>query len=143
MRLDLVIAPQRRIAPATERDVERLRSFAIGDLLPVRIKGKPRNGGNHRRFFALLQFIADNHPRLNSVEAALLELKIRAHHYTEYITNDGEIVFVPKSIDYDALDEYEFKEFFDKCLIAASDELVPDLPRKQLKSYIDGVVAFT
>lgn len=142
MRLDLVLTPKRRIAPATSRDEERLRIFRPGDLLPVRVT-KPRNGGNHRRFFALLQFIADNHPRYNTVDAALLELKVRAHHYDEYITRDGEIVFVPRSIAYDEVDEAEFREFFDRCIDVAASDLLDGVPAKRLNRYIDGVVAFT
>lgn len=142
MRLDLVVAPRRRIIPATERDIERLRSFRVGDLLPVQTHGKPRNGGNHRRFFAMVRIIAQNHPRLRNEEDVLLELKIRAGHYREYITSDGEIVFNPKSISYEDLDEIEFREFFDKAITVATDELLPDLPPKRLNAYIDELVAF-
>lgn len=142
MRLDLVLAPRKRIIPATERDVDRLAAFRVGDMLPVQTHGKPRNGGNHRRFFAMVRFIAENHPLFTTEEDVLVELKLRAGHYREHITSDGEIVYIPKSIDYETLDEVEFREFFDKAITAATADMLPNLSPVKLKAYLDEIVSF-
>jgi hypothetical protein len=140
MRLDL-IKTQRRIQPATEQDEERLRLVRVGDLLPVSIK-KPRNGRDHRRFWALVRFIRDNHDRLHTDEAVVLELKLRAGHYREHITGYGEILFVPKSISYDEVDQTEFLDFYQKALRAACTELLPKVPQPELEQYLERITTF-
>lgn len=141
MRLDLVVGKRRRIVPATEADEERLRTLRPGDLLPVHIR-KPRNSGHHRKFFALLQFVAENHPRFARVEDVLLEVKVRLHHYREHITLDGEIVYVPKSISYDEMDEGDFTIFYNRAVEVVATDLLPGVPRHVLDAYLDRINAF-
>lgn len=131
----------RSIRPASEIDEDRLRRVPVGDLLPVHIR-KPRNGGLHRKFFALVKLIADNHARLRTVEDVVLELKVRTHHYAEHITLDGKVVLVPRSISYEEMEELDFRTFFDRCCEVAADEMLPGIPRAQLDAYIEKVAEF-
>jgi hypothetical protein len=140
MRLDLV-KTRAAIRPATEQDEEKLIRVRNGDLLPVHIR-KPRNGRLHRKFFALVNLIAQNHPRLDSVDAVILELKVRAHHYTERITLDGEIILLPKSISYEDLEELDFQAFFEKCVKIAGHELLPGIDQGKLDAYLDELAGF-
>lgn len=141
MRLELVKAP-RGIAPATEQDEERLRLVRVGDLLPVQLPRRPRNGKHHRLLWALVRFLAQNHPRLQSEQAVMLELKIRAGHYVERITSQGEIIFVPKSIAYDEMEQTEFAAFYTRAFQVTVTELLPDLPPDELNRYLERVTAF-
>jgi hypothetical protein len=141
VKLNLVIGKQRRIGGVNEPDVEQLRKLPIGTLLPVQLK-KPRSAANHRRFFALCQFIVDNHPRFDTVEQVLLELKIRAGHYDEHITQEGEVIFVPRSISYEEMEELDFGSFFQKSVHAVCTQLLPDVPRPVLSAYIERAAEF-
>lgn len=108
MKLYLVMSPGRRLVPASDEDRAKLRAFRPGDMLPVRVT-KPRNGDHTRKFFALLRFVAEHHPRMRSTESLLIELKMLTGHYDHYIRQDtGEVVYMPKSISFDEMDEGDF-----------------------------------
>jgi hypothetical protein len=141
MKLNLVIGNRRRIGPCNEPDAERLSRLPRGTLLPVSIR-QPRNAQHHRKFFALLTFIADNHPRFKTVDDVLLELKIRAHHYREHITLDGEVVFVPKSIAFEEMEQHDFDDFYRRCVDAATSDLLPAVPPHVLNAYIEEAARF-
>lgn len=140
MRLYL-LKTARIIRPATENDEAKLRRIPVGDLLPVHIR-KPRNAGLHRKFFALVKLISENSPRYDSLEAAILELKIRAGHYREHITLDGEVVFLPKSIAYEEMEQADFEIFFERCVEIACSELIPYIPRDKLEHYLAQAAEF-
>jgi len=46
----------------------------------------------------------------------LVEVKLKVGHYQEYITTSGQVVYIPKSISFGAMDEYEFSDFFNRAL---------------------------
>ena len=65
---------------------------------------------------ALVRLVFENQERYNSIEDLLVEFKLKVGHYKEHITTDGKIVYVPKSISFSQMDEYEFNEFYNKAL---------------------------
>ncbi len=140
MRIDLV-KKRYAIAPATPGDEEALRKVKVGDLLPVVIR-KPRNGLHHRKFWAMVEVIAENHHRLRTREAVETELKLLCGHYREHVTRDGEIVFVPRSIRYDEMDQVEFAVFYDKAVRAALTELIDGVDPAELEAYLDKIGGF-
>jgi hypothetical protein len=99
------------LRPARREDQQAMTQFAEGEVLRARID-KPRNLKFHRKFFAMLQLVFENQERYTCVEDLLVEVKLYLGHYREHIRPNGEIVYVPKSISFAAMDEVEFAAFY-------------------------------
>jgi hypothetical protein len=144
MIIDLVMTPSRAIVAATPDDAERLKSVRPGDLLPVDIR-KVRDGDHHRRFMALVQFVADNHPHYERTEDVVRYLKYATHHVHETITAHGEILYELRSISWRSMDEGEFIEWSAKARAIVYDELLPqftDDDKRRLSAEIDKWLAW-
>lgn len=79
---------------------------------------KVRNPAHHRKFFALLDNAFLNQEKYTSKPALFLDLKIRAGWYNEHITQDGKVVFIPRSISFARMGQDQFDEFYDQAVIA-------------------------
>jgi hypothetical protein len=99
------------LAPADEEAKQAIRRWRIGETLKCSVR-KPRDYTNHKRYFALLNLTFENQEKYSSFEHFRKAVQIAAGHVDELITLEGEIVFIPKSIAYDALDEMEFCKVF-------------------------------
>lgn len=99
-------------------------SAAIFSKLPfacsvhVEVK-KPRSGPQHRLYWMLCQRIGN----AVGVEAENISdlLKIRTGHVTIIHTKRGIEKF-PKSISYAKMDQTQFKDFFDRCVVVIHEE---------------------
>lgn len=145
MKLDLVVSKGRRFIPATPEDREKSRALQPGDILHIRI-AKPRNGDHHRKFRALVAFVADHHPYFRNQTDLMVELKLRTGHYREHIKRDtGELIFVPLSTSYDEMDEGEFIEWSGRAKRVIFEQLLPEFTerdKRRLEAEIDGWVAW-
>lgn len=141
MKLYLTVGKNGRVGGVNPPDVELLRRLPVGTGFVVDVS-RPRNIALHRKFFALCQFIVDNHPRFDSVEQVVRELKIRAHHYDEHITLDGEIVYVPRSISFGECDEDVFRAFYERAVLVTYTSLLPSLPAPALTAYLEEAASF-
>ena len=127
--------------PCLPHDAELIGKLKVGEI--VAFKGrKPRNAKNHRRFFAMLRCVMDFTEKYEHEEHLLTELKIRMGHYDHYITADGEMVYLPKSINFDSMEEPEFGVFFDKALDAVFQHIVPDIDRSLLEHAMSELIRF-
>lgn len=72
---------------------------------------KPRHPENHRHFFAVLNKACENLPGYPDVESLLDALKIACNHVRPVMKADGEMIFLPKSINFASMGEEEFKRF--------------------------------
>ena len=96
-----------------ERAREILKGVAIGTALEVEIR-RPRNLQFHRLFWALCTTIAESVPGFRSSQEVCDVLKIATGHYTT-VRGKTDIYRLPKSISFAAMQEPEFRAFFDKC----------------------------
>lgn len=135
-------------APAFDSDYEKIKRFKVGDPALFKIV-KPRNYEFHKKFFALLQMTLENTPRLLHViskvtgevvevpytmEALLIEVKLKTGHYEIHVTTKGKPIYVPQSISFAAMDETSFEEFYKNAvqvviqyfLIGMSDEEIDE-----------------
>lgn len=146
MKFFLVKTPSGRLVPASDEDREKIRALRPGDMVPVKI-GKPRNGDHHRRFMALLTFVAEHHPTYRTVDPLLIELKMRTGHYDHYIRRaTGEVVYIPKSIDFESMDELDFVVWSKHARQVIYDEFLHDFTerdKRRLSAEIDHWLAWT
>jgi hypothetical protein len=94
-----------------EADEEAIKTIPDGTVFKVKLH-RTRNPDQHRRYFAMLNFVIQNNDKYTNTTDLLTEIKVKVGHYQEYITKHGEIVYVPKSIDFDSMGEDEFNRFF-------------------------------
>lgn len=72
---------------------------------------KPRHPENHRHFFLVLNAACENLPGYPDVESLLDALKIACNHVRPVMKANGDMIFLPKSINFASMGEEEFKRF--------------------------------
>lgn len=77
---------------------------------------KPRHPENHRHFFAILRLACEHLPDYPDTDSLLDALKIACGHTRSVMKADGEMIFLPKSINFGAMGEEEFKRFKNRAL---------------------------
>lgn len=89
---------------------------------------RPRNLQHHKKLFALLNLAVDNWPREDAitVDGLLGMLKITAGHFEPVQTRDG-IVKIPKSINFESMDQTGFDPFYAHCAAVLSKILGVDV----------------
>lgn len=96
----------------TEDELNKMKTH---DVIKVPYT-KPRSPRNHRRWRALVNMVFLNQDRYETEKDLIVEIKLKAGHYSEHITTKGKIIYVPDSLAFDEIDEIEFKEFFEKAI---------------------------
>lgn len=122
-----------------EEAKQALRRWPIGTTLKCSVR-KPRDYTNHKRYFALLNLTFENQERYTSFEHFRKAVQIAAGHVDELITLDGEIVMLPKSIAYDALDEMEFCKVFAETMTVCA-KILGDLDLDELRIEVERYAA--
>lgn len=123
------------LTPADEEAKQAVRRWKMGETLKCSVR-KPRDYRNHKRYFALLNLTFQNQERYTSFEHFRKAVQIAAGHVDELITIDGEVVFMPKSIAYDALDEMEFSKVFAETMTVCA-KILGDLDLDELRIEVE------
>mgnify|MGYP000854588909 FL=1 len=122
------------LVPADEEAKQAVRRWKIGETLKCSVR-KPRSYKFHKQFFALLSLTYENQTRYTNFEHFRKAVQIEAGHVDELIRIDGEIVLIPKSIAYDALDEMEFAKVFAETM-AVCARILGDLDLRELEQEV-------
>jgi hypothetical protein len=109
-------------SPADEPSEEVWRKFKLGEAYRADVV-KPRSYQHHKMAFALLNLTFDNQDRYEHFEHFRKAVAIAAGHTEELVTVEGEILLLPKSLSYDALDEIEFSRVFASMMIVCAQLL--------------------
>lgn len=96
---------------ADEPSQESMRKYKIGEIYRGDIV-KPRSYQHHKLCMALLNLTYANQERYTNFEHFRKAVAIEAGHVEELIRLDGEVLLMPGSLSYDALDEIEFTRVF-------------------------------
>ena len=67
-----------------DEDHEWLQKQKPGKQVKANMKSS-RNPDHHRKAFALMKLVLDNHPDYTNIDDVLLEFKLRSGHYTDVI----------------------------------------------------------
>ena len=77
----------------------------------------PRNGKHHKKLMALLNLVAENSETYNTVDKALVAVKLVSGHFDLIVHPvSGEILQNPKSISYESMGQEEFDAFYQKAI---------------------------
>ncbi len=93
--------------PADEPSQEIARKFKLNEIYRSDVV-KPRSYRHHKLIMALLNLTYVNQELYDDFEQFRKAVAVAAGHTEELVTVDGEIIKLPKSINYDTLDEIEF-----------------------------------
>ena len=134
----------RSLYPTDEAGEDIMKSLGQGEVIEVTIR-KPRNPRFHRLFWGLMTLVWQNinHDTLPTVETLVTEMKIRTGHYER---RDIEVagktypVLTPKSIGFAAMDDTQFKAFFEKCCDIIAADYLPGITAAQWREEIEQLI---
>lgn len=102
---------------------------------------RPRNGSHHRKFFALLSLVAENSETYDTTEKALVAVKLVTGHADPFIDpSTGELIQLPRSIAYDAMDQDEFDRFYEAAIDGVLRHILPGMDRAVADRLLDMIV---
>lgn len=101
-------------------DYDKAKKWKIGQSKECEVK-EPRNYEFHKKFFALVNLCFENLPeKFDSTyptqKSLLNELKFQVGHCEEHRTLGGKITYIPKSINFASMDQWEFEKFYNNVL---------------------------
>jgi len=126
-----VLAPLDDIAQRIAWAVAKRRN---GALVHVHT---PRNPRHHRLMFALLNEVIEAGAWEGSADALLIWCKVAAGHVETTIGPNGEMVYIPKSICFEAMDQTSFNQFFDAAISAICTRLLEGADAYLLRMHIE------
>jgi hypothetical protein len=104
---------------------------------------QPRNLGHHRKFFALVQAVAENSEIYDTTDKALVAVKLAAGH-VDFVPHPetGELTAVPKSIAFQNMDQAAFDEFYERAVAGVIAHICPHMTRMDLDEAVEMVGRF-
>ena len=134
------------LVPADYNAEDWLREIPEGKEILIDWR-KPRHPENHRHFFAILNLACEHLPDHPDVDSLLDALKIAVGHTRAVMKADGEVIFLPKTINFSAMGEDAFKRFKNRALYVLTrilgfdaTELLPEIDernRRNTGGYLD------
>jgi hypothetical protein len=101
----------------------------------------PRNGPHHRKMFALLSLVAENSETYNTTAKALVAVKLAAGYFDPHVEpKTGEIIPIPQSIAYDAMDQDEFDKFYSAALDGVLQTILTTMDKATAERLMDMIV---
>lgn len=124
-------------------DGEALRPHANYDLeqtsqklsagATVRLQfAQPRSLPRHRLYWVLIRQVVKNCNFFASEEALHRTLLMGCGVVQPVLTVDGDVVMIPHSTAFDAMEEDEFKKYFDQALTIISTKILPGVDTNDL-----------
>lgn len=102
---------------------------------------KPRNASHHRKFFALLNLVAENSEVYDTTEKALVAIKLITGHIDPAIDpRTGEVVQIPKSISYESMDQDEFERFYSVSIDGVLQHILKHIDRKKADQLLEMII---
>lgn len=128
------------LVPVDDQSRERIARIPRGQPVKAEVK-RARNLPHHRKFFGgLVTFVAERHPVFNTREKALDAIKLAVGH-VHWMPHPatGELIPIPKSISFDAMEQGEFDEFYTAAVDATLAHLIPDADRDEVDTWVEHV----
>ena len=103
---------------------------------------RQRNPRHHRKLFALLNLVFRSQEKYSNLEDLLVEFKLKAGWYEEHITMNGDIIYIPKSINFASMEQDRFNEFYSRAIDIALKDFMPDATESEIEAHINEVIGF-
>lgn len=135
------------LLPATPLDEIEMTKLGDKEVYKTTFT-KMRNWLFHKRFFAMLNFVFDNmddeskdRHNVHSVGQLLIWLKLKLGLYEAWVSPEGEVMYVPGSISFAAMDQDEFREFYKRTVDMIFAFLLPS-DQRHFESVVMNMVNF-
>lgn len=124
------------LVPDDDAARDALRKVPVGNVVAIDIR-RPRHHKNLRRWWALMNLIAQNSDTIKSPEQAHDLVKILAGHCTHVVSKStGEVYMVADSIAFGRLNEDEFQEVWSRAIKAVSEHVLPGITDTEIEAEI-------
>ncbi len=124
------------LVPAEDEAAELLAKMPEGKDVVVEVR-QARNIRAHRLYWALMGLLADNVEWIPHKEAASVMLKIAVHEVDTIIDGrTGEITYVPRSINFESMEQGRFGRFLDRALFVITSRWLPGNTRIELQQRV-------
>jgi hypothetical protein len=118
----------------------RLDTLPSGKYLRIE-SAVPRNGQHHKKLMALLQLVTENSETYNTIEKALVAIKVVSGYTEPFIDPiSGKLTQLPKSIAYESMDQVEFEKFYSAAIDGVLSFILPQLDSAQADKLINIIV---
>ena len=118
----------------------KLESMKAGEWMRFEWS-RPRNGPHHRKFMALIHLVTENSEIYTTIPRALVGIKLAAGYFDAIPDpRTGEIIPVPQSISYDAMDQDTFEQFYSAALDGVLQVILPTMGRDTADRLLDMIV---
>ena len=128
-------------APASVDDADIAKKFKAGEVYPAKI-WKKRNVLFHRKFFALMNYVLENQEKYENLEDLITEVKLRAGWYVEHVTLKGKMVYIPKSISFENMDDTDFEKLFSKAIDIVIKWFIKEMNAEKLDLIVDEIIGY-
>lgn len=124
------------LAPADDAAAAVLRRIDLGTVMLADVR-RPRNLSAHRRWWALVNMIYANSDIYPSPDVAHCHLKLLAGCADAVaLKGTGEIVMVPKSMSFSAMDETEFQAVWQRAVKAVVERILVGVTEPEIEREI-------
>jgi hypothetical protein len=131
--------------PVDDEGAELMRGIKVNRDVSANVIQR-RNPRHHRLFFAILNFVKMHCPRFENATTEQIKTSIKlatGHVDTAVDIASGEVVRVPRSIAWAAMDQTKFNEFFADACNAIAQRWMPagttaEAVRRELIEMVDG-----
>ncbi len=115
MKLFLTKRQDGSFMPSYPSDHDKAKRFKVDQEVEVTAR-KARNPQFHRKFFALLNMTFENQEHFDNPEDLRAWVIMKSGYYNIVPAPNGQPIYLPKSIAFDQMDEFEFSELYSKAL---------------------------
>ena len=138
----LLIRTGMALMGADDESRDRIAKMPRGQALKATIK-RIRSLGHLRKFFKLVTFVAQRHPVYDNKVKALDAIKLAAGHvnWTPHPVT-GELIPIPKSINFEEMDQDDFDEFYENAVQGVLSHVIPEADREEVDLWVAYVSGF-
>jgi hypothetical protein len=114
------------LVPYASYDKEMMEELPNG--VPVRLQfAQPRSLPRHRLYRVVLRQVVKNSDLFATEDALHKTLLVGCGVVEPVITVDNDIIMIPSSTAFDAMEEDEFKKYFDQAMQIICTKIIPGL----------------
>ena len=124
-----------RLHPADEAAELLMSKLRENELIAADVR-RGRSLPHHRKFWKLMQIVADNQTHYADAEEVCTAFKFAVGHTAKLKTARG-IVEYPLSISFAKMDQTAFEAFYDKAVHFLCSEVVPGLDSAALTTEVE------
>ncbi|WP_315729911.1 hypothetical protein [Bradyrhizobium sp. SZCCHNRI2010] len=115
-----------KLVPYANYDREKFDELPTGKVLRVNVV-QQRNAPRHRLYRVILRIVVKNTDLFVSEDSLHKTLLVGCGVVEPVMTVTGEIIMIPSSTAYDAMDEDVFKAYFDQAMHIIETNIIPDI----------------